>query len=190
MLFTVWEVRTEKIISRGLKFSLMEKQALQKLCLLCTVHCNKKLACIKLNLVNLFMQLYAILTQINNSKSWNPKTLVGQPPRRNQGSFLYRDAKGYKTVLLDDNNGDHYNTLSMGHALHKQGLGVDYLNDTTQYPSISKGLTLYFRSRGQRNATKYGKSWKGFWWFTSGATWPNNASTDVLAHPYGACSNR
>ncbi|XP_046861704.1 uncharacterized protein LOC124454990 [Xenia sp. Carnegie-2017] len=127
--------------------------------------------------------------EIKNSKSWNPKTLVGQPPKLNQDSFLYRDAKGYKTVLLDDDNGDHYNTLSMGHALYKQGLGVDYLNDTTHYPSISKGLTLYFRSRGQRNATKYGKSWKGFWWFTSGATWPKSASTDVLAHPYGTCSN-
>ena len=110
---------------------------------------------------------------------------------------MYRDVKGLKSFLLDNDNGDYYATLAMGYAMDQDrpfnGLGVDYLYDIKGTPDTSKGLTLYFRADRTRSVGKYGQDWRPFWWFSAGATWPKCSSsdiTDVLRDPYGTCKTR
>ena len=110
---------------------------------------------------------------------------------------MYREVKGLKSFLLDDDNGDHYATLAMGYAMDRdrpfKGLGVDYLYDITGTPNVSKGLILYFRADHTRSIDKYGPRWQLFWWFSSGAIWPKCSAseiTDVLRDPYGTCKAR
>lgn len=107
---------------------------------------------------------------------------------------MYHEVNGLISFLLDDDGGSHYTTLSMGYDIHQNfNLGVDYLYDKTGNNDVKKGLTLYFRTDHKISASKYGQSWRQFWWFAAGATWPNCGSsevTDILRDPYGICKYR
>ena len=134
--------------------------------------------------------------KVRNLKAWNPKALVGKPPERDQDSFMYGEVKGLKSLLLDDDNGDHYTSLSIGYGMSGPhpfgGLGVDYLYDTTGSPDVKKGLTLYFRVQRDQLVRDYGSGWRPFWWFPAGIDWPSCKSSkvvDVLQDPYGTCKN-
>ena len=135
--------------------------------------------------------------KIVNNQVWNPRTLEGKKPKASQDSFMYRDQNGVKSFLLDDDNCDCQSTLSMGHGMCLAGhnskfskanvFGVDKLYDPgCRGPSPDYGLSLYFRTSKELTLDNFGGSWRAFWWYEAGISWPKKEA-DVFGSEYGSC---
>lgn len=101
-----------------------------------------------------------------SGESWDPKVIHGVKFERGQDNFMYRDQDGIRSLLLDDDGCDCHSTLSMGHAMCKEGCsamygncrikgGVDKLSDKIDTgtkgsgskctgPATDYGLSLYY----------------------------------------------
>lgn len=99
-----------------------------------------------------------IEAKVLNNEAWNPKVIVGIPPKQSQDSFMYRKQNGVASLLLDDDNCDCLSTLSMGHGMcgttfetqysQPNVYGVDVLYDNhCQPPLPGNQLYLYFKEQ-------------------------------------------
>jgi cysteine-rich repeat protein len=94
---------------------------------------------------------------ITGNDVWNPQVIGGAFHGRDQKRFMFRDEKGVRSFLLDDDECSCFSTLEVGHPLCGASsdpnkvpnlLGVDILNgEGCTGPNTGRSLELFVRER-------------------------------------------